>query len=122
VIYSSGYHYFERSPELVHEDMDRQSTGNKRPYIRGEEPLFKFADEHPQWRAAAIRAAERLVEEKSDVVGEIAAVEESLVDPEQESEPAVEDFGTSGVAGEDVSAVGSVTSAAKLVTDDLLGS
>lgn len=56
-----GYYYFEKSPELVHEDMARQSTGNKRPYIQGERLVLDFADERPVWRSKVIAAAKSAI-------------------------------------------------------------
>ena len=61
MVYSSGYFYFERSPELVHPDMKIGTTKTQRPYIQGEQTIFEFADQHPEWRSAVIRKAEQVV-------------------------------------------------------------
>lgn len=71
VVYSSGYFYFEKSPELVHIDMARQTTGTKRPYVRTEVALFAFAEQRPEWRDQAIAsAAAILVAEQDDISAE----------------------------------------------------
>lgn len=82
IVYSSGYYYFERSPELVHPDMDVQASGNKRPYVRGETTIFTFADEHVEWRELMITAASAVLDADSEsMLGD--------VDPDPEDEKLV---------------------------------
>jgi len=67
---TSGYFYFDKSPELVHPDMDISKEGN--PYIHGESTLMKFADEHPDWRKQVVDLCRTLV---ASVVTESPVVE-----------------------------------------------
>jgi hypothetical protein len=62
VIYSSGYFYFDHVPELAHEDMAVKQGRQPRPYIQSESNVLLFADNHPEWRDAMIKAARVLVE------------------------------------------------------------
>lgn len=87
VVYSSGYFYFEKSPELAHVDMNRQTTGNKRPYVQGEQNIFDFADEHSDWRAQVITSATAVIGESEDALAAITEVGEAEVDLEAEVEP-----------------------------------
>lgn len=57
---ATGYFYFDKSPQLIHEDMDVSGTG--RPYVQGESKLLAFADEHPQWRDLLISTAVEALE------------------------------------------------------------
>jgi hypothetical protein len=86
IIYSSGYHYFERSPELVHPAMPRQSSGNKRPYLRTE--IFDFADEYSDWRDRMIDAA-RLVLRGDAGFGDVSSEVEP--DSQENVSPLVQD-------------------------------
>lgn len=52
---SAGYFYFDKLPELIHQDM--AVTGSGRPTIQGEANLLAFADARPQWRNGLIAAA-----------------------------------------------------------------
>ncbi len=61
---SAGYFYFDKSPELIHEDMSVSSTG--RPHVQGEANLLAFADNHPDWRAGVIAAAVAVLTEPED--------------------------------------------------------
>lgn len=60
----AGYYYFERYPELVHEDMDTSTTGRRG--VRGEANLLVFADAHPEWRELVIQMAISLMAEMKD--------------------------------------------------------
>lgn len=77
-----GYYFFEKVPELVTDDMDRQTTGNKRPYIRGEHNVFAKMDEDPEWRDKFLRLAEETVAQSSTSV----LVEDSESEPDDEDE------------------------------------
>lgn len=50
-----AYYYFEKLPNLVNADMGTTSSGRR--FILGEENLMRFADEHLEWRDAAIAEA-----------------------------------------------------------------
>jgi len=67
---TSGYFYFDKSPELIHPDMDISKEGNA--YIHGESTLMKFADEHPEWRKLVVDLCRTLV---ASVVTESPVVE-----------------------------------------------
>jgi recombination protein RecA len=56
---TSGYFYFDKSPELVHPDMD--ISKEEKPYIHGESSLMKFADDHPDWRKKVVDLCRDLV-------------------------------------------------------------
>lgn len=56
---TSGYFYFDKSPELVHEDMEISKEG--KPYIHGEPKLMEFADTHPEWRKLVVDVTRDLV-------------------------------------------------------------
>lgn len=58
---SAGYYYFDRVPELIHEEMP--VSGGGKPYLRTEEGVLEFADSHPEWRAAFIEYGRKLVAE-----------------------------------------------------------
>lgn len=83
LVYGTARWYFERSPDLVIDDMPRQTTGTKRPYLgQGEDVLFEFADEHPEWRDLVIKKA-------TAVVTDALAEPEGPILPEQdEDQPA----------------------------------
>lgn len=66
---SAGYFYFDRVPELIHEEMAVSAKGM--PYLRTEDGVLEFADEHPEWRQAFIEYARKIVSE----VGADALVE-----------------------------------------------
>jgi hypothetical protein len=55
VVGTGGYFYFDEkngAGSLIHSDMDQQTTGNKRRYIKGAANLMQFATEHPEWAEA----------------------------------------------------------------------
>lgn len=63
VLGSAGFHYFDAkfaNRDLSHPEMDSSSSG--RPTIRGEANVLRFADTHPQWRAALVAEAVGVVE------------------------------------------------------------
>jgi recombination protein RecA len=78
VFATGGYFYFEKSPDLVHEEMSRQTTGNKRPYVRGEKAIFDFADTHAEWREQVIAAAVAVLDEEPEPMG--VEVQDMLVE------------------------------------------
>ncbi len=73
---ATGFYYFDKIPALVIDDMDTSSTG--RPYVRGEEVLLTFADNHPEWREKVIDYARTLVGQKPENVLEPVVVEPKL--------------------------------------------
>lgn len=86
IVYSSGYFYFEKSPELIYEDMARQKTGTKRPYVHTEKKLFEAAVTRPDWRALVIAAAR----EALDALGEPEFLEPEDLTIEVEDSDGVE--------------------------------
>jgi recombination protein RecA len=85
ITYSAGFFYFEKQVDLIHEEMSRQTTGNKRPYIRGEKAIFEFADTHPQWRAAVIEAAGAVLAAEPEPMG--SEPQDMLVEDETAAGP-----------------------------------
>lgn len=61
---ATGYFYFDKSPNLIHEAMSVSGTG--RPYVQGESNLLDFADAHPQWRTELIATAVKSLEDTND--------------------------------------------------------
>lgn len=57
----AGYFYFHELPMLIHPDMERATTGMKRPFVRGEQAIFQFADARPDWREKVIKIAAHIV-------------------------------------------------------------
>lgn len=54
-----GYYYFDKLPDLIHEDMTESAKGEH--YILTEEGVLSFADEHPEWREKFIARAREVV-------------------------------------------------------------
>lgn len=79
---SAGYFYFDKSPELVHADMEISKDGA--PYIHGEAALMAFADSRPEWRAKVVQMCRELVAkavpQAASVVDEEGSGLPSLVD------------------------------------------
>jgi len=92
VVYSMKNYYFDKSPELVRDDMERQKTGTKRPLIYSDEGLLAYADEHPDWRAQVIAAADAILSSDRNAIDAIAPTGEETSDPEQDEEPSVEEL------------------------------
>lgn len=65
---AAGYFYFHDVPNLVHDDMERAVTGMKRPFVRGEQNIFQFADERPDWRSKVIAFAELVVSQNKTLL------------------------------------------------------
>ena len=68
---SAGYFYFDKTPELIHEDMEYSKED--KPYIHGESALMEFADSHPEWRKLAVDMSRSLIEaaaSKTDIKNE----------------------------------------------------
>lgn len=89
IMYSSGMYYFHKLEEQGQAPawMARQSTGTHRPYIKGEENVFRAGDEHPEWRAALITLAEETVERNVNLVEEATAEpEDSELDIESKGD------------------------------------
>jgi recombination protein RecA len=79
VVTPQGYHFFERVPELIHEDMDTAYKGSERTHLYGKETAYKFADEHPEWRDRCVAVARDLLAKSvanGDVVADISDAEE----------------------------------------------
>lgn len=56
---SAGYFYFDKTPELIHPEMN--ISKEQKPYIHGESELMKFADDHPEWRKLVVDMCRDLV-------------------------------------------------------------
>lgn len=83
VVCTTGYYYFDKMSDLIHEDMAHSKTG--RPLIHGEDAVLSFADEHPVWRATAIASARKLIAQGTKP-GELSQVQ-SDVPPEVTVQP-----------------------------------
>lgn len=79
---SAGYFYFDKSPELVHPEMELSKEG--KPYIHGEAELMKFADADPEWRAKAVTMAR-------DLVGSVVTESPEVVEEDDEGIPSLVD-------------------------------
>lgn len=73
---SGGYHYFDRMPELIHEDMSVSGKGEH--YILTEDGVLTFADEHPEWREQFIAKAREIASQLGSdaLVAEIEPVDD----------------------------------------------
>jgi recombination protein RecA len=58
-ITTGAYLYFDKAPELIHEDMEVSKDG--KPYLHGESAFMEFADTHPEWRQSALSVARELI-------------------------------------------------------------
>lgn len=87
VVHSSGHWYFHRLEDEggAPEWMPRQSTGTKRPYIKGEANLNAAADADPAWRELLELMAETLIYEKPDP--NAPTDEEEELEEESDSSP-----------------------------------
>jgi recombination protein RecA len=79
---TGGYFYFDKSPELVHPDMDLNKE--EKPHIYGEARLMAFADSHPEWRAQLVKTARELIQ--------ASAQQATVVVSEDEEEPGIQDL------------------------------
>lgn len=79
IVYSSGYWYFHRLVEDggAPDWMPRQTTGTKRPYVRGEDNLNAAAEADAAWRELLELIAETLIYEIPDTSPETEEVDES---------------------------------------------
>jgi recombination protein RecA len=66
---TGGYLYFDKSPELVHPDMEL--TKDDRPHIYGEARFMEFADSHPEWREKVVQVTRELIAATSTKVSEV---------------------------------------------------
>lgn len=83
VVANPGYHFFERTPELIHPDMPIQSSGKSRSYIQGKENVLRFADEHPEWRDKCINIVKEILDKASSAEAGTADAEiELVIEPE----------------------------------------
>lgn len=73
--YATGYFYFDKLPELIHEDMGESKTG--RPFIRGQQEMLAFGERHPDWRELVIKSAEHLIFDNPDAIDAITPVDDS---------------------------------------------
>lgn len=105
LVYSSGYHYFERSPHLVPEWMPRQASGSKRPYLRGEEALFSAAEQHPEWARQVIAAAETVIADDPDALNAVTETVEVEPDAEESQDPAEDTNLTEGPSSDELDAL-----------------
>lgn len=73
---TGAYHYFDKLPDLIHEDMTVSAKGEH--YIQTEEGVLTFADEHPEWREKFIAKAREIVKQLGSdaIVEEIEPVDE----------------------------------------------
>jgi recombination protein RecA len=64
VVGTGGYFYFDEkngAGPLIHADMETQTTGNHRRYIKGAANLLVFATDHPEWAEAFCALAVSLI-------------------------------------------------------------
>lgn len=84
---TTGMYYFANPGAPTHPAMPRSSDG--RAYLRGENAVMEFADEHPEWRTLAITEA-------VNVVNEYGAKGPNIIGPADGGEDIF-----AGLAGED---------------------
>lgn len=70
-----AYLYFDKSPELTHQDMEVSKEG--KPYLHGEAAFIEFADAHPEWRDLVVETARKLIAETSTKVSSSEESEDS---------------------------------------------
>lgn len=76
IMYSTGFYYFHHleAEGYAPPDMARQSTGTKRPYIRGEENVFAYGDANEDWRDGLISYAVDVVATNVEVLSKVAPI------------------------------------------------
>lgn len=86
VMYSQGYYYFHKVEDegLAPDWMERTKTGTQRPNIRTDAKLFDAADKNPEWRAAVIAHARKVVTDN-------ALINDGRTPEEAENEQALQD-------------------------------
>lgn len=74
-ITTGSYLYFDKCPELIHEDM--VLSKEDKPYIHGEAGFLEFADAHPEWREKAVALARELIVATSTKVSSVEEEEDT---------------------------------------------
>lgn len=84
ITYASGYYYMPKleAKNLVPEWMQRATTGQKRPYVKGESTIMRRADEHPEWREGLILLAQEIVQSGGNM--DASALTDILTDEQDE--------------------------------------
>ena len=95
IMYQGGMYYFhvleKDDPKFAPEWMNRAKEGMKRAYIKGENNVFDYADQYPEWREELIKVAEHLAATNKMSLAKIAPMRPELED--QDEDGAEEEFG-----------------------------
>lgn len=86
IVYSQGYYYLHNleAEGFAPADLDRATTGQKRPYIRGEANVFDYGDLHPEWREGLIYYAREVIKENVETLAKVAPVRAAEEDVTEE--------------------------------------